>query len=305
MRVYFDTIKKSAPMLLAVLLGMSVATPSSAQTVAPTTKARAKAKTKAAPGASIPIDLNKATAEEMVDVLPGVGEVTAQKIITGRPYKGVDDLAKAGIPAATIEKIRKLVTVSSPAPVPVAASKKAATKAVTKSASTAPAAPTGKVNLNEAKAEELETLPGIGPARAKEIIASRPFKSVEDLEKVKGLGKERIDELRALVTVSAPTPAPPAPVATTKPASREAMTKKAAASTSEAPKPRLAPGKLVSLNKASRDDLDLLPGIGPVKAQAILDYRASSPFKTKEDVMKVKGIKEGEFAKIKDLIVVD
>ena len=61
----------------------------------------------------------------------------------------------------------------------------------------------------------------------------------------------------------------------------------------------------VNLNTATREELDALPGIGPVKAQAILDYRAANgPFKTPEDVMKVKGIKEGEFAKIKDQISV-
>ena len=47
--------------------------------------------------------------------------------------------------------------------------------------------------------------------------------------------------------------------------------------------------------------LDKLPGIGPVKAQAIIDGR---PYEKPEDVMKVKGIKQGEFNKIKDLITV-
>ncbi len=44
--------------------------------------------------------------------LPGVGEVTAKKIVAGRPYTKVDDLAKAGVPARTIDGIRSLVTVS-------------------------------------------------------------------------------------------------------------------------------------------------------------------------------------------------
>ena len=57
----------------------------------------------------------------------------------------------------------------------------------------------------------------------------------------------------------------------------------------------------MNLNTAPKEELDSLPGIGPVKAQAIIEAR---PFKTIEDVMKVKGIKEGEFSKIKDLITV-
>jgi competence protein ComEA len=61
----------------------------------------------------------------------------------------------------------------------------------------------------------------------------------------------------------------------------------------------------VNINTATKEELDALPGIGPVKAQAIIDYRsANGPFKTPEDVMKVKGIKEGEFGKIKDQITV-
>jgi competence protein ComEA len=61
----------------------------------------------------------------------------------------------------------------------------------------------------------------------------------------------------------------------------------------------------VNINTATKEELDALPGIGPVKAQAIIDYRSKNgPFKTPEDIMKVPGIKEGEFGKLKGQISV-
>jgi competence protein ComEA len=61
----------------------------------------------------------------------------------------------------------------------------------------------------------------------------------------------------------------------------------------------------VNINTANRAELEALPEIGPVKAQAIIDYRnANGPFKSPEDVMKVTGIKEGTYGKIKGLISV-
>ena len=58
----------------------------------------------------------------------------------------------------------------------------------------------------------------------------------------------------------------------------------------------------VNINTASKDLLDALPEIGPVKAQAIIDGR---PYQKIEDVMKVKGIKQATFDKIKDKITVN
>ncbi len=57
----------------------------------------------------------------------------------------------------------------------------------------------------------------------------------------------------------------------------------------------------MNLNSADKATLEALPEIGPVLAQAIIDGR---PYTKIEDVMKVKGIKEGKFSKIKDLITV-
>lgn len=62
----------------------------------------------------------------------------------------------------------------------------------------------------------------------------------------------------------------------------------------------------VNLNTASEEELKTLSGIGDTRAKSILEYREiNGGFQTIEDLMKVEGIKEGVFDKIKDRITVN
>jgi competence protein ComEA len=66
-------------------------------------------------------------------------------------------------------------------------------------------APSGPLNLNTATADELDGLPGVGPATAAAIIEHRDriggFTSVDQLLDVRGIGEAKLEQLRPLVTV--------------------------------------------------------------------------------------------------------
>ncbi len=163
------------------------------------------------------------------------------------------------------------------------------------------------VDINTADQKTLESLPGVGPATAKEIVKGRPYKSVDDLANVKGLGKSKLEKIKPLVSVGG-QPAAQAPAAAgaaagaaaTKASSAGQAAKTAPAQAKQAAKAAVPMGP-VNLNTASKEQLVALPGIGEKKAQAIIDGR---PYQKTEDVMKVKGIKQGIYNKIKDKITV-
>ena len=58
-----------------------------------------------------------------------------------------------------------------------------------------------RLDLNEASAEDLELLPRVGPAIAGRIVAARPFASVDELTRVRGIGERTLERLRPLVRV--------------------------------------------------------------------------------------------------------
>ncbi len=64
---------------------------------------------------------------------------------------------------------------------------------------------TGPINLNTATQAELENLPGIGPSLAQRILAYReqhgPFTTIEDIQKVKGIGPKIYEKIKGLITI--------------------------------------------------------------------------------------------------------
>jgi len=78
----------------------------------------------------------------------------------------------------------------------------------------------GVVNLNTAEVGVLGLLPGIGPAKAAQIVVYRrrhPFRTVDELVRIRGIGRKMVRRLRAHLAVSGPTTAtgavaPPAAV---------------------------------------------------------------------------------------------
>ena len=65
-------------------------------------------------------------------------------------------------------------------------------------------APASPVDLNTATTQELQSISGIGPVLAARIIAGRPYKSVDDLLRVSGMGPKLLEKVRPNLVVKAP-----------------------------------------------------------------------------------------------------
>lgn len=139
------------------------------------------------------LDPNRSTEEEL-DRLPGVGPRVAEAIIRHRADKGgflrPDDLLEVpGIGPATLARIRPHLDFSHGVPVELRS----------------PSLSEDLVDLNRARIEELEALPGIGPALARRILESRAregrYQVPDDLLRVRGIGPATLERLRPLIRV--------------------------------------------------------------------------------------------------------
>ncbi|HAD82418.1 MAG: hypothetical protein A2509_08560 [Candidatus Edwardsbacteria bacterium RIFOXYD12_FULL_50_11] len=132
-----------------------------------------------------------------------------------------------------------------------------------------------KIDPNSASFDELCLLPGIGPQSAADIMAFRdsigPFKYLDDLAEVKGIGRSLLERMAPYMTLEYKPDIPP----------------------------------VININQASAQELATLPTIGPKTAGDIAAYRQENgPFRSPEDIMNVKGIGRRTYEEIKNLITI-
>jgi competence protein ComEA len=138
----------------------------------------------------------------------------------------------------------------------------------------------GRVDVNRAGPELLDTLPGIGPTRAEAIVRSRqtegPFRRPEDLLRIPGIGAKTLQNLLPYITVEAPPEAEPLAVPHV---------------STPVPSPPPALPRPINVNSASIEELTELDGVGTALAARIVEDRARrGPFRNAEDLTRVSGI---------------
>ncbi|MBY0527826.1 MAG: helix-hairpin-helix domain-containing protein [Gemmataceae bacterium] len=147
---------------------------------------------------------------------------------------------------------------------------------------------TYRIDLNHAERAELLQLPGVGPALVDRIEDHRrqrgPFKTVDELAHVHGVGPATMARLRPWICVKfdeseeenepAETPSP--------------VLRKPTTSAMGSGKKELT--GTIDVNRATLEELQKLPGVGPKTAQKIVDERTKAPFKTVDELRRVSGI---------------
>lgn len=128
------------------------------------------------------------------------------------------------------------------------------------------------IDINRADRKDLLQIPGIGPTLAERIVEHRNrvggYRDVDELLGVPGVGPSTLETLKTHVAViDGASVAEPERLATGKPTA-----------------------KMVDLNRATANELERLPGIGPKLAQRIVEERRKAPYQTVDELRRVPGI---------------
>lgn len=191
--------------------------------------------------------------------------------------------------------------------------------------------------LNMITRGQLEAVPGIGPSMARNIIEYRekngPFRQLEDLLGINGIGWSRLEALSGYLFIDADKLPPDAeseagssitaeseeetrvmgetPFEEESEPSVAAETEErpetAGSSDEEATEPdaEYVPDLPIELNSASLEDLIWLNGIGEVIARRIIEYADTKGFYAVEDLLNVKGIGEAKLRDISEYVYAD
>jgi competence protein ComEA len=189
------TVIRFVPVLFGI--GMSLSLFAAEQKPAPARRAAITFDAESRPK----LDLNTADLKSLESVSV-IGPDGARAIVAARPFATVDELDRVqGISAERLEQIRARVMVATPelAMKNPGITGAAATPRAVEPTTRAPAKE--KIDVNTADLKTLEAIPAIGPEAAKAITAARPFSTMDELNRVKGISAEQLEHIRAELTV--------------------------------------------------------------------------------------------------------
>jgi len=133
------------------------------------------------------IDINTAPLEELIKIIH-IGETRASQLISLRPFSTLDELTKIkGLSEARVNDIKSqgLAWVAQKQGLPSGSSPDPAQNQTMK-----------RVDINTAPLKELVKIIHIGEARAMDLISLRPFFSLRELTRIKGIGKKSIEDIK-------------------------------------------------------------------------------------------------------------
>ena len=149
-----------------------------------------------------------------------------------------------------------------------------------------------RIDPNTAGEEDLDRLPGVGPALAERIVRTRqdrgPFAEPADLLSVPGVGPATLARITPYLEWS-----------------NRPRIGRSARSPRPAQDPAAAKPHRLDLNRASREELERLPGVGPVIAERILTFREEmGRFRGLEELQSVRRIGSATIERLRPFVII-